>query len=181
LLPGEIEQVNKAASSNSLRSASSIANAPWRVPAAPTLHRLARLAITRPLAAFAQIAAKWLLPEPSGPTNAMARAGQSAQRSIRQARSRCQVRRENRRGRSFPDDRARRLSWRGKAGSLMTAPCRAPSPFPCRGDLVVAPLPAKAVSSGATTRVAPTGEREGASHTYEFTSEALICSTHSRT
>ncbi len=44
---------------------------------------MTRLETIRPPAALAQIAARWLLPVPSAPTMATARAGQSGQRSIR--------------------------------------------------------------------------------------------------
>jgi len=108
LFPGEIEQVKQAASSNSLRSASSIANAPLASACGTDAASIARLAITRPPAALAQIAAKWLLPEPSGPNQrhgARRPIGPAVDQGERGlvARSAEKIPR----GRSFPDDRAR--------------------------------------------------------------------------
>ena len=71
-----------AVSSNSEGAASSITSAPVASAAGTSASLSVRAATLRAPAWSAQIAARWLLPEPSGPTSATVRLGQSGQLSI---------------------------------------------------------------------------------------------------
>ena len=111
VLTREIEQMEQRVRPNAPSARSSRPPARrWRAPGT-ILSSSARAAVSRAPAACAQIAAGWLLPEPSGPVSITARCGQSGHRSIGLSAAAFEGPRKS--SRAKPPCLERKRDWRG--------------------------------------------------------------------